>query len=111
MFDDGAVGLASHHAAIEHRHEQQPSVGEPAEARRTTVPFDLDTTLVIVADRRDRALVEVAEPQTSEVPTRAFAEVDAVDDQFPVARSTCGRYTSAHPANLAGVTVKRCNGG
>ena len=79
VLDDGTIWFDTHQLAVSHRDEHQSPVGQPVEPRWSAVVFDLDLPNPVDADRGDRPLVEVAEPELAVMPTWPFAEVDAVD--------------------------------
>ena len=111
VLGDRAVGGHPEHTPIEHRHDEQRTVGHPTQARRTVL-HRRDPLLDPVDQGEHPMPVEVGEPQTPVAPPRPLAEVEpGVDDgELAHGRSVATsarwagsvvvgtRYTSSHPA-------------
>ena len=67
------------HAAIEHRHDEHPAVGEPPEARRLLGHLYDRLGLAARVHPDDAPVVLVAEDETPVVPARTFGERETVE--------------------------------
>ena len=93
--DAGQVGVLDERPAVVaeellvlHRHDEEPSVGQPAQTGRLVVQTGVHRASFAVRGHGvDGVLEEVAVPQRAVVPTRPFAEVDATNQLLEISSS------------------------
>jgi hypothetical protein len=75
-----AIGFQPHEALRLHRHQQQPAVPKPAEARRLVVDAHDGVGGAVERGADDAVVVHVAAPEPALVPPRALGEHEVVED-------------------------------
>ena len=71
---DEALGLEPQQTSVNHGHDQQPSVGEPAETRRLILDRADRLRRPVQIDRQHAVVVLVGEPELPVAPTRTFGK-------------------------------------
>ena len=95
---DEPLALESEHAAVEHRHDEHPAVGQPAEARRLLRHLDDRSPPCRRVHRDDAVIVLVAEVQPPVVPARSLGE----HETFEQDRGQCERVMGRGPYSSGG---------
>jgi len=68
-------------APVDHRHDQQTTVGQPAQPRRLTRHFHHGFRHAIQSHAQHAVRVEVRKPERAVVPARRFGESDLLQEQ------------------------------
>ena len=85
--------------------DEEPAVGEPAQARRLTVEVHFDPALAVRRDGEDGVVEEVRVPEPALVPAGALAEEEAGDERLGGQGLTC-HAAHLHAGRVSGIAVQ-----
>jgi hypothetical protein len=89
--DTEAGRIEPQQAAVGHRDDEQPPIGEPAEARRTSGNFDDRLAATSEIHREHAVVVHVRDPQLPVPPARAFEKSESFSERSEPACHMAGR--------------------
>src|SRR5262249_30847327 len=99
------VAVETENAPVEHRHDEELSVGKPSETRRLLLDLGDRLSGAVGIHRDDALVVLVREPQSAVVPARTLGKRETVEDDRD--RSRChgaGPYSPSGRVACVGLT-------